>query len=495
MIFRNPMPDLSTLTARLPISLTPRLTGVAAVAAAAQLVLAFAIAGPRLPLTLALAGLAAFALVAAIDPRIAFLGPLGYLLLAWTESGMVSTSDVVLAIPVIVVGVSFLVGGDTARRARALFLAHRYKLAVALFAVLVLVGVAKGFLSGQGAGVLAPARMAFAPVILLGLAVFRDRRDLLRGLRLVFYLFVLFTFFQAVYYLVVGGSATAAAEVSTGGTRVISNSSAMYLSIAFVLLALHLAHENRLVQRIGLATLMVMSVTAIALGLARTTWAAAAVAIAIMVLLMPEMRRGLVRFVALAAPVLVLAALLLPVFAADQIETIQERLDRPEGPAAKDFSADFRREAWGLMLGIWEESPYFGAGFGQSVSLQAVDGSTRVVTNDPHNGFIMIMVATGLVGLAAFLALNLGFLRMAVTSMRAGPIRRQLGAWVIAAWFIFMANVFTGVVLGNRPLLVFMWILLSVPVALAALPEREPRASSASRACPEPTAPPAPTRA
>lgn len=450
--------------------LSPRRAGVVAIALALQIVLALAI-GRQTGTALLLALLVAFVVLTVLEPRVAFCGPLFYLILAVPESTSVSLTDLILLVPPAVVACSFLSGGDIARRAGRLILAHRFKLVVVLFAALVVMGVAKGFFGGNGDGALQPVRLAIAPVMLFGLAVFRSRRELLHGLRIVFYPYAGYQLVVTLYYLATGGSATAAEEVSTGGTRVVGNSSAMYLSIGFILLALHLAQENRVLQRIGLVLLMGASVFTIMLALARTTWAAAFAVIVVMTLLMPEMRRGLIRFAVTVAPIAILGALLVPVFASSQLETIRERVKPPEGPAQRDYSAVFRQEVWGRMLDRWEASPLFGGGFGQTVRYQSNDGSIVLVTNDPHNGFIFLLVATGIVGLTVFLLVQLGFMVMAVRALRTGPVGRGLGAWALGTWVIFATNVFTGVVLGSRPLLTFLWVLLSIPVALAALPE------------------------
>ena len=50
----------------------------------------------------------------------------------------------------------------------------------------------------------------------------------------------------------------------------------------------------------------------------------------------------------------------------------------------------------------------------------------------------------------------------------------ELAVWCLAAWVIYMANAFTGVLFGQESLMLFLWFLLGIPVALAALPERAP---------------------
>ena len=249
----------------------------------------------------------------------------------------------------------------------------------------------------------------------------------------------------------------------------------MYLAIGLILVALHLAREDRLVRRIGLSALMAMCLFGIFLALARTTWLALAASSLVLLVFTPEARRATGRFLALAAPFIVLAALLAPIVAPAQLHNIRDRVNQPSGQG-QDESAVFREQAWGLMLDRWELSPAFGRGFGQTVSFISNDKSEVDVTNDPHNGFIYLLVGMGVAGLLAFLMIQVGFVRQAFRAIRL-PGGRDLAIWALAAWVIYMVNAFTGVLLGTEALMLFLWYLLAVPVALFALPERaEPRA-------------------
>jgi O-antigen ligase len=166
----------------------------------------------------------------------------------------------------------------------------------------------------------------------------------------------------------------------------------------------------------------------------------------------------------------VLAVLLAPIVAPAQVQDIRQRVSTPQGQG-QDESAVFRQQAWGLMLERWDKSQAFGRGFGQTVSFRTNARKTVEVTNDPHNGFIYLLVAMGVVGLATFILIQLGFLRAAFRSIRL-PGARDLAIWALAAWVLYMVNVFTGVLLGQQSLMMFLWYLLAVPIALLALPER-----------------------
>lgn len=452
------------------VRFTRRFVAVLALIALFQLLLATAMAdGLEVPVTIAI--LAVFVLASVIEPRVAFIVPMLYILYSPVEGSGLGPADAILLLGPVIVGISALMGGDIARRAGAFVAAHGFKLLVILFGVLVFIAFMKARVNGVAEGAIQPARMALYPLALFGLAVFRDRREILRALRFCFYVATVYLFLAALYYLASGGTATRA-SVSTGGERVVGNSSAMYLAMAFVLLALHLGQENRLLQRIGLSCLMLMASIGIILALSRATWAASIVVVPVLFALSPTFRNGLLRFIATAAPVVLIMAMLAPVVAADQLDEIRARVATPEGPVQRDQSAETRLKSWSLMTDVWRESPVLGSGFGQSVSFIGNNEKVKVVVNDPHNGYLFILVSMGLVGLGVYVLIHLGFLGMAARAVRGPPISREIGIWAIAAWFIFMVNVFLGVLLTITTFGIFLWTLLSLPVALAVLPER-----------------------
>jgi O-antigen ligase len=459
---------------RLELPVGPRLAAGVAAALVAQVALAVAVADERWSLAIGAGAVAVLALVATIEPRVTFCASLFYVLLVVLETSRVTVADLIIVLPLLVVVCSALAGGEIAARVPALWRATPFKVALALFVILVLIAVGKGFSSVGETGSIQSLRLALAPALLLSVAVFRDRQDLLRGLRLTFYAFIVYQFGEALFNLGTGRSATAASAVSTGGTRYVSNSAAMFLAIGLILAGLHLAREDRLLRRIGLTALMSMALVGVFLGLARSTWLALAAVTVVALLFTPEARRGAIRFLALATPIIVLVALVAPIAAPDQVRDVTQRVSRPQGQG-RDESAVFREQAWGLMIDRWEESRIFGRGFGQTVTFERNDKTVIEVTNDPHNGFIYLLVGMGVVGLAAFAAIQLGFLRAAFKSLKL-PGARDLALWALAAWVIYIVNVFFGVLLGQQALMMFLWYLLAVPIALLALPERaEPR--------------------
>lgn len=483
----------SILARRVPI-VRGRVGLLLVVVVGGQLALAAAVSRSSPDVALALTLFLGLGLVSIIEPRLTFFAPLIYLMFFAEAQAGFTPADAIIVLPAVVVVASALGGGEIAARAWALLRAHAFKLAIAVFVVLVLIAVARAYASPSQAGANQAARMALAPLLLFSLAVFRDRRDLMRSLRITFYTYAVLQTGRTLYYLATGGSETGSAIVSTGGARTVSNSSAMFLGMVLVLAALHLVREERFARSIGLSLLMLVSIAGITLALARTTWIALAVLVVALLALLPEARRAAAGFLATVTPLIVLGALLVPVLAPDQVDYVRDRLEAPD-QGTVDNSFEFRRIAWGLMLERWEENPWVGQGFGQTVSFPANDGSTFVVTNDPHSGFIFLLTSLGIVGIAVFALVQLGFVRMCWRAIRSTPLARDLGIWTLAAWALYMANAATGVVFGVTSLMVLLWYFLAVPVAVAALPDvaEEPARSAEGSARDHPLAPAAAT--
>ena len=168
------------------------------------------------------------------------------------------------------------------------------------------------------------------------------------------------------YYFATGHSATYGHRVDRRHAHV-ANSTAMFLAIGLILVTFHLAHEDRLVRRIGLTALMGMCAVRDLAGPGPDDLAG------------PGRRRpgapglharGASRHRALPGPGRAVhrargAA------RADRRAGAGARHPRPgKQPSGQgqDESAVFREQAWGLMLDRWDLSQTFGRGFGQTVS-------------------------------------------------------------------------------------------------------------------------------
>ncbi|CAN0479288.1 unnamed protein product, partial [Phaeothamnion confervicola] len=107
-----------------------------------------------------------------------------------------------------------------------------------------------------------------------------------------------------------------------------------------------------------------------------------------------------------------------------------------------------------------------GGGFGQEVSFTATDGTTKTIINDPHNGYIFLLASMGVVGLSAFLFVQLGFAVMATRAIRGSPIGNEIAIWALGSWIVFLAEIFLDVRLTPSNYMVFFWTLTAIPIAL-----------------------------
>ncbi len=109
-----------------------------------------------------------------------------------------------------------------------------------------------------------------------------------------------------------------------------------------------------------------------------------------------------------------------------------------------DFLA---REPWHAILGVgYKTLPY-----------STFVGSTVIADNT----YLDILVETGVVGLAAFLALNIVILRTGWRALRsAQPSTAFLGEWIFCFWFGQMVQMFSGDLITYwRALPVYFWVL------------------------------------
>ncbi|MGH6609570.1 MAG: O-antigen ligase family protein, partial [Burkholderiaceae bacterium] len=105
--------------------------------------------------------------------------------------------------------------------------------------------------------------------------------------------------------------------------------------------------------------------------------------------------------------------------------------------AAEITPMGIRVMMWDTAAAIARESPLIGHGLGsfaqqyQRVVVQRYTGWKATLTADPHNQYLLILVETGLLGLAAFVWFLLSALRQPVS----GPFR-VIGLAMLLAWCI-----------------------------------------------------------
>jgi O-antigen ligase len=286
-------------------------------------------------------------------------------------------------------------------------------------------------------------------------------RDAYRWLVWLFYAGTLWQSGVAVYGYATGTSVTAGVALSTGGERVLAGSTAIFMAGA-LLLALLNVELDRPAGRTSLHLAMAgLAMFALVSTYQRTTFAALGLLVPLLFLAFRRIGLRTVAFLPLAAPLLVLAALLVPRADPTLFRTFA---DRVTASPTSDTSAEWRRKAIAAVWTQVQESPITGVGFGRVASFQI--GSVRTtITQDPHNQFIYLWAGGGLLLLGSFVLLLLVYLIESWRRFVRGTLEeRRLIFWAVSVWFVFIVNSATGPTITSPSLLLAFWIFMVLPM-------------------------------
>ncbi len=137
-----------------------------------------------------------------------------------------------------------------------------------------------------------PTRFLLYAGIAAAIADMEPRRAY-RGIVLVFYVGTVWQLLEGAYYLATGRSQTGSVDLSTGGTRVLALSTAMYLAGALILALLNL-DMDRGGRRTWLhLTVAMLAALGIVLSLGRTTFVALGALLPILAIVLRHTRRSL----------------------------------------------------------------------------------------------------------------------------------------------------------------------------------------------------------
>jgi hypothetical protein len=360
-----------------------------------------------------------------------------------------------------------LLGGDKAGGPRAAAVGWPF----ALFAVAVLQAVLRGHEHYGLDLVSQPLRLVLYASMALAVTDC-DPRRLYRGVVAVFYIGTGWMLLNAAYHVATGTSQTDQVNVSTGGTRYVSLSVAMYLASALFLALLNLQIDNSARRRLLHASVAALAAFGVILALGRTTFLAVGVVVPLLVVAAPRVRNAILGLLPLCLPFLVLAALLVPRFVPDVGPQLVHRIT---ASPASDVNARWRVAAAAAVWRQVEESPLVGVGFGRDESFvfdEKVRGITiprrQTVGQDPHNGFLYLLAGGGAFALGAFFLVLLRSLQQAWQALRAAsePRERVLVVWSGLALFAFLVNAVSGLQLQSPSTLITIWALLVLPSAL-----------------------------
>jgi O-antigen ligase len=331
-----------------------------------------------------------------------------------------------------------------------------------LFAALMLITVVRGH-ERYGESIFSvPMRLVAYAGIAAALTTL-TAREAYRGIVFVFYAGAVWQTLVGSYELATGGSVAGPGEISTGGERLLAGSVAIFLSGSLLLALLNLQRETLARKQALHLVIAALSTFSLILTFQRTTFAAIGVVVPVLFLFVRRLSTSLALYLPLCIPFLVLAALLIPRAAPNVVPTLTDRLT---ANPSTDTSARWRTYAIGAVWSQVRESPVTGVGFGREASF-TINGVRVTLTQDPHNQFIYLWAAGGLVLLGSFVLLLLTYLRDVWRRLRgATGLARTLVLWAVALWFVFVVNVATGVILTAPYLLLPFWILMLLPAAV-----------------------------
>jgi O-antigen ligase len=343
-----------------------------------------------------------------------------------------------------------------------------------LFGVFLVIAIGRGHVLYGEKLVSVPLRLVLYAGIAAALTDVKPR-EAYRSLVAVFYAGTVWQTGVAIYGFATGTSATSAVELSTGGERVLAGSTAIFMAGALLLALLNVELDrpaSRTVLHLvmaGLATFALISTYQ------RTTFAALGLLVPLLFLAFRRIGVRAAAFLPLLAPVLVLAALLVPKIDPTIVPTFA---DRVTASPSTDTSAEWRRKAIAAVWAQVRESPYTGVGFGRTATFQI--GSVRTtITQDPHNQFIYLWAGGGLLLLGSFVLLMLAYLVESWRRFAHGTFEeRRLIFWAVSVWFVFLVNSATGPTITNPSLLLPFWVLMVLPMTV---PRRDALADEAER--------------
>lgn len=330
---------------------------------------------------------------------------------------------------------------------------------LALLAVTMLSGILKGH-ERYGASLISqPIRLVLYAAIALAL-MDATPESAWKAITRVFYAGAVVQSLFAAYYLATGTSQTTALSLSTGGTRVIALSTAVYLTGSIICALLNLELERVPVRQLGHVAIAGLALFGVIVSFGRTTYAAIALIVPLLLVTRRYLRQTVLFMLPLFAPLVVLVALLTPSFAPDLLPTLEKRV---LGTSSDDINVEFRERASDATLQGVDKEWLTGVGFGRTVEFE-LEGTIYTISEDPHNSFVYLLAGGGVLALGSFVLLCLLYLGDSLRRLRyADAVGQALIVWALGTWLAFMVNAAGGPVLPNPTMLLTIWTLFALP--------------------------------
>jgi O-antigen ligase len=332
-----------------------------------------------------------------------------------------------------------------------------------LFAAFIAVGVIRGH-ELWGLGYLSqPVRFVMYALIAFAISDLTPKQAW-QVLVAVFYTGAIVNAGAAVYYLATGTTQQeASSSLSTGGTRVLALTTALYLTGGVVLALLNFERERQVGRRLLHLLVGVLAMFGIVVSFGRgVTFALIAVLIALF-LTRRRLRSAAFAVTPLLLPLLVAGVFLLVHSDPGFVPRVTTRLTTV---SSDDASIRWRQAANRAIWGQVQENPTFGVGFGKGATF-VVDRARWDITQDPHDSYLFLWAGGGIVTLGSFLILFAVFLLDSWRRYRFQPeLNRMLIAACVSIWFCFAVDALTEPRLTQANSLLALWVLMLLPTTV-----------------------------
>jgi hypothetical protein len=308
-----------------------------------------------------------------------------------------------------------------------------------------------------GANILGePVRLVIYSLLVFAL-VDLNARTVYRTIVAVFYAGTVWMFCNALYLFASGKSQTDQINLSTGGTRTLALSTAIYLAGGLFLALLNLEVDTATKRRALLA------LAGIIVSYGRATYLSVALVLPVLFVFLPRVRRAFVSMLPICLPFLLLLAIAIPRLAPSVVPTFSNRVFKSN---ASDVNVEWRQAA---ASAIWQQvhrSPIDGVGFGEKATFRFA-GVPVTINQDPHDSFLFLLAGGGILTLGAFLLLMLTFAIDAARRLKRAtdPYQRLIVLWSGALLFAFLVNAAAGPVLSDPRMLLTIWAVMLLPSA------------------------------
>jgi O-antigen ligase len=329
-----------------------------------------------------------------------------------------------------------------------------------IFAIFIGSGVVRGHQLWGESFVSQPVRFVIYALIAAAIADLKPRQAW-QGIVTVFYLGAVWNAVAAAYYIATGTwQQDNSAAVSTGGHRVLTLTTGLYLTGALLVALLELEREHRAGRRMLHVLVGALAVFGILVSYGRGVFLSTAGVIIVLVLTRPRLRKGALAVAPFCIPLIVLAGLILTRTDPSFVPGI---VHRALALNSSDPSIQWRQ---GAVAAIWaqvRENPIFGVGFGKGASF-TVNFARFNITQDPHDSYLFLWAGGGILALGSFLFLFLIFIRDSWRRYRLqSDIPQVLIVWCVSFWACIALNTLVEPQLTQPNSLLVLWILMLLP--------------------------------